>query len=302
MSALVDGSEASERAASPPFDAKRTRRFKRMFDKYCDPGGLIGEADLSKLFEDCGTAGPTSAAGLYDLLERFKSHDDGAREDAKEGLKVRVMLSWMGASPDSASARAPLPMRVSQVSFEGFLEMAKYLEETQSNPGPEPSFFGSIYTQFISSNSLTDLVKLHDDRPATPFDEAKTRRFRRMFDKYCDSSDRMIGEADLGQLFEDCGAARPAVADGALQRVLDDAGAPYLVDRFACSAETGEPGVIKITFESFLTLAHALEKQPDEVNDGTQDEMGRAKGDTPGFFGRIYKVFVSSNNLAELAK
>ena len=53
---------------------------------------------------------------------------------------------------------------------------------------------------------------------------------------------------------------------------------------------------------SFLTLAHALEKQPDEVNDGTQDEMGRAKGDTPGFFGRIYKVFVSSNNLAELAK
>ena len=64
-----------------------------MFDKYCDPGGLIGEADLSKLFEDCGTAGPTSAAGLYDLLERFKSHDDGAREDAKEGVKVRAMLS-----------------------------------------------------------------------------------------------------------------------------------------------------------------------------------------------------------------
>ena len=63
-----------------------------------------------------------------------------------------------------------------QVSFEGFLEMAKFLEENHSDPGPEPSFFGSIYTQFISSNSLTDLVKLHDDRPATPFDEAKTHR------------------------------------------------------------------------------------------------------------------------------
>ena len=105
MSALVDGSEASESAASPPFDAKRTRRFKRMFDKYCDPGGLIGEADLSKLFEDCGTAGPTSAAGLYDLLERFKSHDDGAREDAKEGVKVRAMLSWMGARHRTAPQR-----------------------------------------------------------------------------------------------------------------------------------------------------------------------------------------------------
>ena len=244
-----------------------------MFDKYCDPCGVIGEADLSKLFEDCGTAGPTSAAGLYDLLDRFKSRDDDD-DDAKDGVKV---------------------------SFEGFLAMAKYLEENQSNPGPELGFFGSIYTQFISSNSLTDLAKQGEDRPATPFDEAKTRRFRRMFDKYCDPNDRMIGEGDLGQLFEDCGAARPAVADGALQQMLDDAGAPYLVDRFACSAETGEPGVIKINFEAFLSLAHALEQQPAQADDGTQDEMGRAKGDTPSFFGRIYKAFVSSNNLSELA-
>ena len=114
MSALVDGSEASERAASPPFDAKRTRRFKRMFDKYCDPGGLIGEADLSKLFEDCGTAGPTSAAGLYDLLERFKSHDDGAREDAKEGVKVRAMLSLVDGrvAGQRLSASAPPDARL----------------------------------------------------------------------------------------------------------------------------------------------------------------------------------------------
>jgi len=113
--------------------------------------------------------------------------------------------------------------------------------------------------------------------PVSPFDEARTRRFKRMFQKYS-SDDGTISEGDLAKLFVDCGKDVPP------------SGLQDLLNRYPCRDERDEPGPVKIGFEAFLKMAKHLEDQPDQVF-------------KPGsFFEQIYQKFVSSNNLVELSK
>ena len=114
-----------------PFDEARTRRMKRMFQKYAtrDDDGMIAASNLGELFADCGHAVP-SAEELQGLLNRYPSHND--RDEA------------VGA--------------VVKIGFEAFLKMAKFLEDEEQRKQGETTFFGQIYQQFVSSNNLAAMA------------------------------------------------------------------------------------------------------------------------------------------------
>ena len=86
-----------------PFDEARTRRMKRMFQKYAtrDDDGMIAASNLGELFADCGHAVP-SAEELQGLLNRYPSHND-----RDEAVGARAFVRWLSPSSSPLARKAP---------------------------------------------------------------------------------------------------------------------------------------------------------------------------------------------------
>ena len=118
-----------------------------------------------------------------------------------------------------------------------------------------------------ATNGADDARKKHT---MTPFDAAKTRRLKRMFDSYDKTGNGTINEDHLRSLFLDCDQD---ISPSEIKEVLK---------RYEYSSDPA------VTFEPFLEMVKDLEQDP-----------GSLKED---LFGRIWKRFVSNNNLADLVK
>ena len=101
----------------------------------------------------------------------------------------------------------------------------------------------------------------------SPYDEAHTRRFQRVFVKYDKDKSSTINQEELSGLLKDCGREASAARAGGL-----------------IAKHMGEGGAGELDFATFLRMVKELE---DENKD---------------FFGYVWYQFNSSNNLTDLVK